>query len=366
MPSTATEQTTLAAKLIRRIETDGPISVSEFMTACLADPEHGYYTRHDPLGRSGDFITAPEISQIFGELIGIWCLAAWQAMGSPDRFVLAELGPGRGTLMADALRAARLRPGFGDAATIALVEINEGLKTAQRTALQDLATPIWVDRPDALPSGPLIVIANEFFDALPIRQFVRTDKGWAERMVGLGDNGSLAFGLQPLPELGFSPPADGNVPEGAVYEACPSATAITAALSERIAHDGGAALFIDYGHAEPGFGDTLQAVRSHRYDDPLAHPGRADLTAHVDFAALARAASGGSEVRPVIDQATFLERMGIDIRAETLARGQDEPTQSAIASAVERLAGTDQMGRLFKAFAFASKGINLPAFDSTG
>ena len=366
MPSVETGTAPLTAKLIRRIEANGPISVSDFMVACLADPEYGYYTRHDPLGRAGDFITAPEISQIFGELIGIWCVAVWEAMESPDRFVLAELGPGRGTLLADALRAARLRPPFGEAATIALVEINEGLKQAQRSLLQELASPIWVDRPEDLPPGPLIVVANEFFDALPIQQFVRTGDGWAERMVGIDDTGGLTFGLRPMPNPGGLPSADDGIPEGSVYETCPAARAITTHLAERISRDGGAALFVDYGHAKPGFGDTLQAVRSHEYDAPLAHPGLADLTAHVDFAALGSAASeAGAEVRPVIDQAEFLARMGIDIRAETLTRDQNEATRQVIASTVDRLIGADQMGQLFKALAFSSNGISVPAFDST-
>jgi NADH dehydrogenase [ubiquinone] 1 alpha subcomplex assembly factor 7 len=355
--------TPLAEELIRRIRSDGPISIADFMVACLADPLHGYYTRRDPLGSRGDFITAPEISQIFGELIGIWCLSVWQAMGSPARFVLAELGPGRGTLMADALRAARLRPAFAAAAEVTLVEISEPLRAAQRDALQGLAEPNWIDRIDQLPPGPLIVIANEFFDALPIRQFVRSGKGWAERVVGLeGDR--LAFGLRPH----FSPPpfiAHESPRPGDFYEIRPSAETITEQLASRVAADGGAVLAIDYGHAQRGYGDTLQAVRAHEFDEPLARPGEADLTAHVDFAALAEtAAKAGVLVRPIIDQATLLERLGIAARAEALARDKDRAVQSSIVAAVDRLTHADQMGTLFKALAFSSSGLSLPGFDT--
>ena len=362
--------TPLAADLIRRIEAAGPMSVSDYMAACLSDPKHGYYTRNDPLGRTGDFITAPEISQIFGELIGIWCFSVWQEMGSPSRFILAELGPGRGTLMADILRAVRLRPAFSDAAVVALVEINENLKVAQQDTLRGLANPIWVDRSEALPDGPMIVVANEFFDALPVRQFVRIDNGWAERMVGLGQSGDLVFGLRPTdgnPSTTVAPASEqgSTFPVGAVVEIRPTAETIARQLAVRIADTGGASLVIDYGHSAPAFGDTLQAIRQHQYDDPLAHPGMADITAHVDFDALARAATeGGAEARPITNQASFLNAMGITIRAELLSNGQAPPGRAEIGSAVERLTGPDQMGYLFKVLAFGSRQVRLPGFDS--
>lgn len=366
------DPTPLAAKLIQRIYATGPISIADYMAACLSDPVHGYYTGRDPLGRAGDFITAPEISQIFGELIGIWCLSVWEAMGSPSRFVLAELGPGRGTLMADALRAARLRPAFGDAAELVLVEINKDLKVAQQATLRGLASPIWVDRADAIPDGPAIVIANEFFDALPIRQFVRTDTCWAERMVGLGPSGELAFGLRPtdgdpLNDNGLTTETGSNFPVGAVVEIRPTAESIVSHLADRVARWGGAALVIDYGYAAPAFGDTLQAIHRHKYDDPLANPGLADITAHVDFVALARAAKeSGATATPIVDQGSFLRTMGIAIRAELLSSGQDLDGRSDIASAVERLTGPDQMGGLFKALGFGSGQLSWPGFDNGG
>ncbi len=359
----SSEPTPLAAELIRRIRATGPISVADYMAACLADPQHGYYTRHDPLGAKGDFTTAPEISQVFGELIGLWCLSVWLELGSPERFVLAEFGPGRGTLMADALRAASIRPGFGAAAEIVLMEMNEDLRRAQGEALQSVTEPKWIASVDDLPAGPLIVVANEFFDALPIYQYVSTRAGWAERMIGLSEDDRLSFGLRPVAPS--SPLHGTEAPVGSVLENCPAATTIVTAVAEYIAAEGGAALVMDYGHAEHGFGDTLQAVRSHGYDDPLAHPGAVDLTAHVDFAALAKAAAkGGATARGVIDQATFLTRMGIAHRVDALTRGRDAATAEAIASGAARLTAADQMGALFKVLSFSSPGLTLPAFDS--
>lgn len=352
--------TPLGVKLAQRVSAGGPISVAEFMAACLADPEYGYYARRDPLGRAGDFITAPEISQVFGELIGLWCVAVWEAMGSPSHVVLAELGPGRGTLIADALRAARVRPSFAEAADVALVEINSELRKAQAEALARSAQPRWFDRAQDLPAGPMIVIANEFFDALPIRQFIRTERGWAERVVGLDAAGVLAFGLRPL--LGEVNP--GAAPIGAIVERRPGVAPIVSHLAQRIARDGGAALVIDYGYVGPAFGDTLQAVRGHQYVDPLANPGEADLTAHVDFTDIADAArSGGASVRRTISQGEFLLALGIAERTAALVRGKDEATAVGLKSAATRLVETDQMGTLFKVASFSSTGLALPAFD---
>ncbi len=388
--------TPLGEKLAALIAANGPMTVAEYMAACLGDPEHGYYMRREPFGRGGDFITAPEISQIFGELIGAWAAATWEAMGRPSPFILAELGPGRGTLTADLIRAARVRPEFGAAVNLHLVESSPRLRTAQGETLARAGlAATWHDRIESPPAGPLILVANEFFDALPIRQFVRTEAGWAERMVGVDADGRLAFGLRASEQLPTSfrrkpesiaggptwpavgdkrhglrwTPASAGVtersaPEGEILETSPAAAAIMSEVASRIAKDGGAALIIDYGYASPAFGDTLQAVRHHRYDDPLAAPGEADLTAHVDFAALARAASeAGARPRPVTTQGELLARLGIAARAERLSRDKDAATRAAIASAAARLTAPEAMGELFKVLAVSKPDLALPAFD---
>ncbi|MGV8841403.1 MAG: class I SAM-dependent methyltransferase [Bauldia sp.] len=356
-------RTELAQKILRQIEATGPISVAEFMALCLADPEHGYYTTREPFGQGGDFVTSPEISQVFGELIGLWAVATWEAMGAPSRFVFAELGPGRGTLMADALRAARIRPKFLAAATVALVEISPRLRAAQAEALAPLdVEPVWRDRVDDLPDGPLVVVANEFLDALPVRQLMHSAEGWAERMVGRNEKGELAFGLRPTDSPTTGEPPSG-LSEGTIVEIRPAATAIVAELAGRIARGGGAALFIDYGYAEPGFGDTLQALYRQLYDGALNHPGEADLTAHVDFRAVARAATAaGAVVPPILTQSEFLGRLGIADRVRTLAAGKPEEEQRAIGVAAHRLVHPDAMGSLFKVLAFAAPGLLLPGF----
>jgi SAM-dependent MidA family methyltransferase len=352
--------TPLGDKLAARIALAGPMSVADYMAACLGDPDHGYYLHRDPIGAAGDFVTAPEVSQVFGELIGLWCVATWQDMGAPGRFALVELGPGRGTLMADILRAAQLRPKFLAAVEIHLVETSDRLRNAQRQALASSgAAPAWHDDLADLPALPLIVVANEFFDALPIRQFVRTDQGWAERMIGLGEQGKLAFGLLPVT---FAERIEAAT--GSIVERSPAAAAIMERLAEAITRNGGAALVIDYGYSGPATGDTLQAVRQHRYDDPLAAPGEADLTAHVDFDALAGAARrGGARAAPLLTQGTFLMRLGLRERFAALAEGKKDAARTALAADAARLAGEDGMGRLFKALGIASPGLRLPAFD---
>ncbi len=354
--------TPLAEKLAARIRADGPITIAEFMDACLADPEHGYYMRREPFGRAGDFVTAPEISQMFGELIGLWAVATWEMMGEPRRFVLAELGPGRGTLMADILRTANVKPGFRRAADIHLVEISPRLTEIQRAALSASGVAIhWHRRLEDVPAGPAIFIANEFFDAMPIRQFQWTGGRWAERVVGLSREGNLAVGLKPVAQR--SPEV--ALPDGAIVEAPSRGQAVMGAIAGRLVNAGGAVLVIDYGSDKPGYGDTLQAVRQHKYDDPLATPGEADVTAHVDFAALARAATAaGAACRPVVNQGEFLVRLGLVQRANVLGRDKDTPTRDAIATAMERLAGPKAMGDLFKVLAASAPGLKLPVFDA--
>ena len=353
--------TPLAEKLAAQIRASGPITVADYMAACLADPEHGYYMRGEPFGRAGDFITAPEISQIFGELIGLWTIGVWEMLGSPDPFVLAELGPGRGTLMADMLRTGRVKPSFLKAASVHLVEMSPRLKQVQHAALAPTGHAIqWHARIDDIPHAPAIFVANEFFDAMPVRQFQWRDRTWAERVIGLGDDDQLAFGLAPVAQR----PAELDLPDGAVVEASPTGKAVMALIGERLARDSGAALVIDYGSDKPGIGDTLQAVRQHKYESPFASPGEADVTCHVDFSALAHtAAEAGIEPRPMMGQGEFLMRLGLVERANVLGRDKDTKTRDSIASAIERLAAPKAMGTLFKVLAVASPGLKLPVFD---
>jgi SAM-dependent MidA family methyltransferase len=324
---------------------------------------HGYYVTRDPFGARGDFTTAPEISQMFGELIGLWAAELWRLMGSPGQLRLIELGPGRGTLMADVLRAGRIVPDFLQALSVHLIETSPVLRARQQETLSGGRVQIaWHEDFGDLPDGPAIVIANEFFDALPITQFVRTEQGWHERLIGLDANGQLAFGLAPEPRQEL--PASGNV--GDVLEWPALAVEIVAAIARRLAAHGGAALLIDYGYSGPAFGDTLQAMKGHGFVDPLADPGDADLTAHVDFARLAEAArSGGAAVHGPVRQGDFLRALGIDMRAKAL-QARASPAQAAdIAGALRRLtgAGREDMGRLFKTLALSHPHLtSLPGF----
>ncbi|WP_460448937.1 class I SAM-dependent methyltransferase [Alsobacter sp. SYSU BS001988] len=361
--------TPLGRRLAAEIAAAGPISVARYMAACLGDPLHGYYATRDPFGPQGDFVTAPEISQMFGELIGLWCAEAWMRLGSPPVLRLVELGPGRGTLMADALRAARALPPFRAALDVRLVETSPTLRARQEAALAGAGVPVaWASDVDEVPAGPALVIANEFLDALPIRQFVKAQDGWRERLVGLaeGDPAALRFGLAPEPEPML---ADAPGEPGAVLEVGEAGLDIARRLAERFAATGGAALAIDYGHVRPGFGDTLQAVHGHAYADPLAEPGEADLTAHVDFAALGRVArTAGAVVHGPVTQGAFLRGLGLAERAAALKRGAAPPVAAAVDTAAARLAdGGDGMGELFKVLAFGSAGMGaLPGFGLPG
>ncbi|MEZ5838908.1 MAG: class I SAM-dependent methyltransferase [Hyphomicrobiales bacterium] len=356
----------LGSRIAERIRLSGPLSVADFMAVCLGDPEHGYYMHRDPLGLSGDFVTAPEVSQMFGELIGLWAIEVWERAGRPKPFALVELGPGRGTLMRDALRAARIRPEFLAAARLHLVEMSPVLRARQREQLATVGqVPTWHDRLATVPRMPLLLIANEFFDALPIRQFVRTASGWRERVVGLDADGNLAFGIGPGGLLDAEVPAAvANAGEGALLEVSPASTAIMAEIAHRIREHGTAALVIDYGYARTGIGDTLQSVRRHAYVDPLADPGEVDLTAHVNFEVLARTArSEGVAVAGPMEQGEFLLRLGLVERAGRLGAGRPTPVQDEIRAAVERLAGPVEMGSLFKVLAITAPGLKPPPFD---
>ncbi len=358
--------TALKQKLRQQITAEGPISVATYMARCLGDPEHGYYTTREPFGRTGDFITAPEVSQMFGELIGAVCLKAYETLGAPGDFQLVELGPGRGTLMADFLRVASHRPKFLEAATLNLVEMSPRLRQFQSQTLQNTQLqPNFRNTFQEVPDGPLIVIANEFFDALPVHQFVKTPNGWNERMVGLDASGKLEFGVGPaqLPADAI-PPAAMKAPEGSILETQPAANAVAEEIATRVAEYGGFALFIDYGYAQTAPGDTLQALYRHVYDDVLAHPGEADLTAHVNFEALATAArKAGAVPLPLLTQGTFLLQSGLLERAGALGAGKTPADQDTIRDAVERLAAPNQMGDLFKVLAIAPEGQVFTPFE---
>ena len=349
----------LGRLIARRIALAGPIPVADFMAEALGHPRLGYYRKAMPLGAAGDFTTAPEISQMFGELLGAWLAERWQAMGRPSPCLLVELGPGRGVLMADALRATRSVPGLHAALQIHLVEINEALRALQRDALTDHA-PTWHERLDDVPAGPTLLIANEFLDALPVRQFQRTPAGWVERMVGLDADGeTLRFALAPGPSpFGALLPRDAD--PGAAAEVSPAAIGLAAAIGARLAEHGGWALVIDYGGLGSGF--SLQAVRSHRGVDVLDRPGETDLSAHVDFAAVATAAAdAGARVLGPVGQGDFLRRIGIEWRAETL-KARATPSQArAIEGALDRLIAPGQMGTLFRVLALGDKTSTLPA-----
>ena len=347
----------LLAHIKRRINVSGPITIADFMTEALAHPEHGYYRKQDPFGRAGDFITAPEVSQMFGELIGLWAAVTWQQMGSPPKIDLIELGPGRGTLMSDALRAVRNVPGIGDALTVRFVETSPVLRTHQQTAIMAYGIPAtWHETFDDIPTRaniPAIVIGNEFFDALPIRQFERGEKGWAERLVGLdAKTGKLGFvrGAEtPITDALIPVTMRGAAKKGDIFESCAPAIAIADQIARRLNETGGGALFIDYGHPGSAFGDTFQALKGHEYHPVLSDPGDADLTAHVDFAAIGRAMNeAGARTGAVLTQGTFLRMLGIEQRAEHLKTGADDAQKTAIDQALSRLIDADQMGTLFK------------------
>lgn len=347
----------------------GPISVADYMQLALAHPDHGYYRTRDPLGSQGDFITAPEISQMFGELIGIWCAHVWGLIGTPNPIRLVELGPGRGTLMADALRACRkVAARFTEAAEVHLIETSPVLRAAQRTALPGVNVT-WHDTLNTLPEdGPILVIGNEFLDALPIHQLVRTAEGWRERQVTLDDQGRLTYAIDahPSPLMALLDPSASAAmtAEGSITEISPAVRGFAAGLGQRIARQGGAALLIDYGYSGPATGDSLQAIRQHRYHPVLADPGEADLTAHVDFAAVASAAEqAGARAHGPVEQGAFLRRLGIVERSDMLMRASDGPGREDIARALHRLIGSDQMGQLFKVLAIGPRGLGLlPGF----
>jgi NADH dehydrogenase [ubiquinone] 1 alpha subcomplex assembly factor 7 len=360
----------LEAKLRRRIAETGPLSVAEYMTLCLLDPVHGYYPTRDPLGADGDFITAPEISQMFGEVLGLWCVQSWIDLGRPETVHLIELGPGRGIMMADMLRAASLDADFKAAVQVWLVEASAALEAVQGRTLARAGVPVqWAARLEDIPAGPSLIVGNEFLDCLPIQQLICADpfakeNGWVERRVGMDDQDRLCFVRTDAP----APAAlTDRLPAGAeearkddLLEICPSVAQIIEALRVRFDANPGRALFLDYGPEDTEFGDTLQALKRHEKVGVFSDPGNTDLTARVNFAALRETAkTAGLDASGAVPQREFLSKLGIEMRAVALTRAKPD-AKDVIARQLHRLMAEDEMGTLFKALCISSVGLETP------
>ena len=364
----AEQHSPLDAEIRRLIGIAGPMPVAEYMRLCLTHPQYGYYMNRDPLGAGGDFVTSPEISQMFGELIGLWMGAVWEQMGAPENVRVVELGPGRGTLMHDALRAAKIVEGFRNALVVHLVEVSPALQQVQQRMLERLDVPIlWHSTLEEVPSGPSIIVANEFVDTLPVHQAVKQADGWHERAIDIGPDGALVIVAQREPMAHFAaalPRALRQAPDGAIFEW--RADSLALELGRRL-REQGAALIIDYGHAQYGLGDTLQAVAGHSFTDPLRAPGRADLTAHVDFEAFGQCAeSMGARIHGPIRQRDLFLRLGIVQRASALKANTSPQKAAEIDTALARLIaeGVRGMGDLFKAIGIAAPRLgSLPGFE---
>jgi NADH dehydrogenase [ubiquinone] 1 alpha subcomplex assembly factor 7 len=354
--------TPLGDRLHRLIELNGPMSIADYMAHCLGDPEHGYYATRDPFGAAGDFLTAPEVSQMFGEMIGIWLVHTWRDIGAPAVVRLVELGPGRGLLMDDILRVAARTPDFLAALSVHLIETSPVLRAKQAEILKAPPVPLsWHATFEEVPEGPVLVIANEFLDALPIRQFKRVQDRWRELLVGLDRSGNFSFVIGPGS-------IDGTLeaPEGTYFEVAPAAEHLIGTMAGRITEQNGAALIVDYGYDHASGANTLQAVRGHGYASPLDAPGETDLTAHVDFAALASvAAQAGASAHGPRPQGKFLLAMGLRERAERLGNNADKKTRAGLSAAFDRLINPDQMGTLFKVMAITRRGMTPYPFGSS-
>jgi len=344
-----------------KIRENGPISISDYMELCLGHPQYGYYIKQDPFGRQGDFITAPEISQVFGELIGLWCVDIWAQRGGGP-LTLVELGPGRGTLMQDMLRATRHIEDFHDSISVCLVETSPMLQTIQFHTLQNSHERlIWEEKIDDLPDTPVIVVANEFFDALPIRQHVQVSGRLCERKVGIDqESGELTFVHE---TAGLSLAKGGNdIKDGTVVESCQASKTAMAKLADHVRQYGGAALVVDYGYLGESHQDTLQAVKDHLYHPVLRDPGDADITAHVDFHALLEVAEDmGLATYGPVEQGKFLVRLGAQARTERLLQDATEEQAVQLITGVKRLIDPMQMGELFKVIAILSDQDMTPA-----
>jgi NADH dehydrogenase [ubiquinone] 1 alpha subcomplex assembly factor 7 len=362
--------TSLEDKLKNRIREAGPISVAEYMTICLLDPVQGYYPTRDPLGADGDFITAPEISQMFGEVLGLWCVQSWIDLGRPTTLHLIEYGPGRGIMMSDMLRSASLDPEFKAAVQVWLIEASAALEAIQGRTLGTVDVAVqWAARLEDVPPGPSLIIGNEFLDCLPIQQLICDDPfagedGWVERRVGLDPEDRLCFVKSGVPAAAI---LTDRLPKGAsdarkddLLETCPSVAQIVDSLSIRFAANPGRALFIDYGPEDTEFGDTLQALKRHKKVGVFSDPGNTDLTARVDFAALSETAvAAGLTISDAVPQREFLSKLGLEMRAVALIRAKPD-AKPVIARQLHRLTDTDEMGELFKAMCISSPGLPAP------
>ena len=345
-----------------RIDVEGPLSVSNYMAEALFNPKYGYYMTGDPLGKEGDFVTAPEISQMFGELIGLWSATVWEAIGSPKRINFIEMGPGRGTLMADAVRSISSIADFAKAVDIHLIETSPSLQRRQKRNLKALGYNIkWHKNFLDIPEGPLIFIANELFDVLPIDQFQKSKNGWKERKIGYNLTGELTWILDQnrLISEELIPQQLLHSEVGSVFERSQIGIELISNITKSVVKHGGAALIVDYGHIKSGIGDTLQAVKNHSYFDVLSEPGTADLTAHVDFECLVDNViiNGGLNLGPVT-QRDFLRRLGIETRAGQLKNVASTRMKSEVLAGLNRLIGINEMGNLFKVLAITKPDQN--------
>ncbi|MBL4639677.1 MAG: SAM-dependent methyltransferase [Kordiimonadaceae bacterium] len=353
--------TPLKEQLLSQIAADGPITMSDYMAQCLMHPKYGYYQQERIFGVDGDFITAPEVSQMFGEMVGLWLADRWIKMGKPNPVHLIEFGPGRGTLMADMLRAISPVEGFEDAAKVHFIETSLQLRELQKDRVPNAK---WHDSMETLPAGPSLIIANEFFDALPIHQFEKHADGWLERRINAEEESFTLVLTPPSAKFALCSPDLHDNPVGSVMEVCPGGITIAGDIARRISEHSGAALIIDYGHKKSAIGDTFQALKNHAYADPLAEPGKADITAHVDFDKLATAAAeqGAVVVGPAA-QGLFLMALGIGARAQQLSEALDTVGQQRILSELKRLTAGEGMGTLFKVLAIQSSDLpEAPGF----
>ncbi len=352
----------LSIQIKNQIEKNGPISISNFMKHALQTAESGYYTGNKPVfGRNGDFITAPEISQLFGEIIGIWCVNTWKLNGSPKKFNLVELGPGKGTLMKDLLRATKNTPGFHEAMSICLVELNSAFRSTQKNNIEHSRLE-WHLKYENVPEGFSIVVANEFFDALPINQYTKRKDDWFINMVDLNEDKQCLY----VNQFDASPTIKDflhakypNLKDNAIVETQDETNIILGQISKNIHEHGGAALIIDYGYTESmhrNYISTLQAVKDHKYSPIFQEIGNADISSHINFTTLYDIANlYKAHTYGPITQGEFLRNMYVDLRKNILLLKANKKQRNDILTGYDRLISPKQMGKLFKAIAITDK-----------